>query len=123
MIDVMREMIENPEEARPIHLYDLDAEGEQENIDNEEILESLDTTELTDDEEARPKNIKSDGPLFAPVIVDEEEKMLQDARKLSFEQRIAFDKIIAFCKSVLRSNKGAAVLPIPPQMIVTGKEL
>ena len=60
MIDTIREMIENPEESRPLHLYDMDAAGEQENCDNETILESLDTTKLPD-EDPEPKNVQSSG--------------------------------------------------------------
>ena len=48
--------------------------------------------------------------------------MLKHARSLSFEQRVVFDKIVKFCKSVLRSNNGADVIPNPPNMIVTGKK-
>ena len=59
--------------------------------------------------------------MFKPVIVDEPEIMLQYARGLSFEQRIVFDQIVKFCKSVLRSKRGALVEIIPPQIIVTGK--
>ena len=47
--------------------------------------------------------------------------MLQLSRSLSFEQRIVFDKIVRFCKEVLRSEKGANIIPNPPQMIVKGK--
>ena len=41
MIDIIREMIENPEDSRPLHLFDMDTAGEQDNCDNEEILESV----------------------------------------------------------------------------------
>ena len=33
MIDIMRELIQNPEEARPIHSGNIDSTGEQENFD------------------------------------------------------------------------------------------
>ena len=122
MIDIMRDLIQNPDDARPMHLMDMDAAGEQENIDNEAILESLDTTELPhEDEERDPENVKSDGCMFKPIIVDEPEIMLQFARSLSFEQRIPFDKLIKFCKEVKRSNQGATIAIKPPQMIIKGK--
>ena len=122
MIDIMRDLIQNPDDARPMHLMDMDAAGEQENIDNEAILESLDTTELPHEEEERdPENVKSDGCLFKPIIVDELEVMLQFARSLSFEQRIPFDRFIRFCKEVKRSNQGSTIAIKPPQMIIKGK--
>ena len=56
MIDVMRDLIQNPADARSLHLMDMNAAGEQENIDDEAILESLDTTELPEPEERDPEN-------------------------------------------------------------------
>ena len=75
MIDVMRDLIQNPSDARPLHLMNMDAAGEQENIDDEAILESLDTTEPPEPEERDPENVKSAGCLFKPIIVDELEAM------------------------------------------------
>ena len=69
MVDVLRELINNPEDARPIHLSEMDPAGEQENMDNEAILESLDTNELPEeeeDEEPEHTNLKSDN-LFKPI--------------------------------------------------------
>ena len=123
MIDEIRDLIGNPEESRPMHLSDLDPTGEQENLDEEEQLEPLDTTELPNDEEHIPRNYKSDGPLFQPAVVDAEEVMLDMARSLSFEQRIVFDRVVDYNKSVLRRSKGAHVLLNPPKFIVTGKEI
>ena len=125
MVDVLRELINNSEDARPIHLSEIDPAGEQENMDNEAILESLDTDELPEEEEKEepePTNFKIDN-LFKPIIVDDPNLMLEYARSLSFEQRIVFDKIIKFCKQVKRSKKVAAVVPKPPQLIVKGKNI
>ena len=58
--------------------------------------------------------------MFKPIVVDEDEYMLERVRSLSFEQRIVFDKFVKFTKSVLRNLKGASVVPIPPNIIVTG---
>ena len=69
MIDVLRELKNNPEVARPIDLSEMDPAGEQENMDNEAILESLDTNELPEeeeDEEPEHTNLKSDN-LFKPI--------------------------------------------------------
>ena len=42
MIDVMRDLIQNPTDARPLHLMNMDAAGEQENIDDEAIAKQAD---------------------------------------------------------------------------------
>ena len=121
MIDVAREILDNQEDdGRATHLLEsIDANGQQENLDNEDIQEPMDTSVLPEEEPA-PKNIKSDGCLFKPIVVDEDEYMLERVRSLSFEQRIVFDKFVKFTKSVLRNLKGASVVPIPPNIIVTG---
>ena len=82
-------------------------------------MESLDTNELPKDK-SEMKNIKSDGSLFKPIVVDEPEIMLQHAKSLSFEQRIVFDQVVKFCKEVMRSKKGAKIYPKPPQLIAKG---
>ena len=120
----MEDLINNPNDVRPIHLGDFDVEGEQKNLYHEDLIEPMDSTELPDDEndsKKEKKNSKPDGCLFKPIVVDEEEVMLNHARSLSFEQRIVFDKIVKFCKSVLRSYNGADIVPNPPKIIVTGK--
>ena len=82
-------------------------------------MEPMDTSILPE-EDPQPKNKKSDGCLFKPIIVDEDESMLERVRNFSFEQRIVFDKFVQFIKAVLRNLEGASVAPIPPNMIVTG---
>jgi hypothetical protein len=121
MIDVARELLENPDDdGKAKHLYEnIDVAGQQENLDNEHDIEPLDTT-VWPEEDPQPKNIKSDGMFFKPIVVDEDEIMLEMARSLSFEQRIVFDKLIRFCKMILRSSKGAHIPIIPPNLIVTG---
>ena len=121
MIDVAREILENPEnDGRAAHLLEgIDANGQQENLDVESTMEPMDTSILPE-EDPQPKNKKSDGCLFKPIIVDEDESMLERVRNFSFEQRIVFDKFVQFIKAVLRNLEGASVAPIPPNMIVTG---
>ena len=121
MIDEMRELFENTDDdAKAQHLYEnIDVAGQQENLDDEHDIEPLDTT-VWPEEDPQPKTIKSDGMFFKPIVVDEDEVMLEMARSLSFEQRIVFDKLIRFCKMILRSFKGAHIPIIPPNLIVTG---
>ena len=121
MIDVMRDILENNDDTRPKHLCEtIDPAGEQQNLDDQELQEPLDTSELPQEEPA-PINVKSVGLLFRKIEVQEHDLLLDMARSLSFEQRIIFDQIIRFCKAVLRSKKGARLRIDPPNMIVTGK--
>ena len=120
MVDDMRDLLDNTNNVRPQHLLEtLDAFGEQENLDNEDILESLDTSVLPE-EDPVSVNVKPNGLLFKKIEIDEEDTMLQTARSLSFEQRIVFDQVIKFCKEVLRLSKGAPIKIFPPNVIVTG---
>ena len=121
MIDVAREILENPDDdGKATHfLENIDTNGQQENLDNESIIEPMDTSPLPE-EEPNPRNRGSDGCLFKPIIVDEDDYMLERVRSLSFEQRIVFDKFVQFTKSVLRNLNGASIAPIPPNIIVTG---
>ena len=105
----MRNLLENSNDNRPQHLLEtLDVAGQQENLDNEEILESLDTTVLPE-EESISVNVKPSGLLFKKIEIDKEDIMLQTARSLSFEQRIVFDQAVKFCKEILRLSKGASI--------------
>ena len=123
MIDVARELLENPDDdGKAKHLLEnLDVNGQQENIDDEPFLEPKDTSVLPE-EDPKPKNIRSDGCLFKPIIIDEDDRMLERVRSLSFEQRIVFDKFVQFTKTVLRNLNGASIVPIPPNIIVTGND-
>ena len=121
MIDEMRDILENNDDTRPKHLCEMiDPAGEQENLDDMEIQEPLDTSEFPQEESA-PINVKSVGLLFKKIEVQEHDVLLNMARSLSFEQRIAFDLIVQFCKSISRLKKGAKIRINAPNIIVTGK--
>ena len=124
MIDVARELLENPDDdGKAKHLLEnLDVNGQQENLDDKPFLEPMDTSVLPE-EDPKPKNIRSDGCLFKPIIIDEDDRMLERVRSLSFEQRIVFDKFVQFTKTVLRNLNGASIVPIPPNIIVTGNNI
>ena len=55
-----------------------------------------------------------------PIIVDGESTMLELARSLSFEQRIVFDTMLHYCKSIVMANNGANVVLDPPCFIIHG---
>ena len=101
----------------------IDVAGQQENLDNEEMMEPRDDSILPYLEDSPPQNSRSDG-IFRPIVVEEDEVMLEMARNLSFEQRIVFDQMVKFCKSILRLMMGATnVIQLPPCLIVTGNLL
>ena len=122
MIDEMRELLESSNETRPQHMYEnIDVAGQQENLDNEEMMEPRDDSILPYLEDSPPQNSRSGG-IFRPIVVEEDEVMLEMARNLSFEQRIVFDQMVKFSKSILRLMMGATnVIQLPPQLIVTGE--
>ena len=124
MIDEMRELLERSNDTRPQHMFEnIDVAGQQENLDDEEMMEPLDDSVLPYLEDSPPQNSRSDG-VFRPIIVEEDEVMLEMARNLSFEQRIVFDQMVKFCKSILRLMMGATnVIQLPPCLIVTGNLL
>ena len=67
MIDEMRDILENNDDTRPRHLLEnINPAGEQDNLENQEHMEPLDTSELPD-EEPLPINVKSSGLLFRKV--------------------------------------------------------
>merc|ERR1712129_174308 len=123
-IDEMRELPESSNETRPQHMHEnIDVAGQQENLDNEEMMEPRDDSILPYLEDSPPQNSRSEGT-FRPILVEEDEVMLEMARNLSFEQRIVFDQMVKFCKSILRLMMGATnVIQLPPCLIVTGKLL
>ena len=67
-------------------------------------------------------NQKPDGSPFKPIPNATQDELLQKARNLSFNQRIVFDKMIAFSKSLIRAEKGNDLLSAmpPPLLIVHG---
>ena len=118
---IAREILENPDDdGKATHLLEnIDVTGQQENLDDQNSMDPIDDSILPE-EEPESRNRKSNGCLFKPVVVDEDEYMLERVRNLSFEQRIVFDKFVQFTKTILRNMKGASTAPIPPNIIVTG---
>ena len=121
----MRELLESSEENRPAHLADnIDAAVQQENIDDQEYLDQfdpLDTSELPT-ERRGSKEYVPDGCPYKPVPIATREALVEQANSLSFSQRVPFDKIVTFCKSVMRAQKSERPsITSPPLLIVHGK--
>ena len=124
MIDMVQELLESCENTRPTHISDtIDANAQQEDMDDQEDLDvndPLDTSELPDENDKKGKS-NLDGCPYKPIPRAEKDELIQMARNLSFEQRVAFDKQITYCKSILRAEKrGQASTMDPPLLIVHG---
>ena len=116
----IQNIIESEEDERPTHICDaIDANAQQENLDDEQECQPIDTTELPEELSDHPRPI--DSCKFKPIIVDEEDEMSSQVRKMSLGQRIVFDKMITFCNDVVRAKKTTNFEPNPPRIIVNGK--
>ena len=118
--------ISNAEE-RPAHIYDnLDAEGQQDNLECEEEMEPADTSELPDEPTEPPKSssnnkaTKKESCIVKPIVLVSDEQMFQNARALSFDQKVVFNQFIDFVKKILIQRTGKSIDIDAPQVIVTG---
>lgn len=97
-------IIASEESQKSQEVYNtLNASMIQQDCDDAESLEPIDKTKLPDELETIRK--PRDGCKFKPIIPDEIEEMKLNVRKLSFQQRIVFDKIISYCKDVVMARK------------------
>ena len=116
MIDSMMELLDAPEGTRPMHLSDVDADAQQKNEDDEKELEEtnpLDTSDLPteDGKSDKPKPPDPDGCPFRPIQIATRDELIDKARSLAYNQRIVFDKVISYAKSVVKAEKGKDPMP------------
>ena len=126
-IQVLKEMIEKAEGIeRPAHILDgIDVAGQEDNLECEDLMPPLDTTELPEEGEAQ-RDLQNQGNqperfVMKPIVVDNEETMKTNARNLSFEQKVVFNEAIHYLKCLVIALLGNGPFPEPPNMIVTGK--
>ena len=69
------------------------------------------------------KGEKPDGCPYKPIVVPSRDEMFKAARSLSFSQRIVFDQVITYCKSVIMAERcgDPSSMEDPPHLIVHGK--
>ena len=127
-IEVLQDMVSD--EERPAHVYDnLDAEGQQDNLECEEEMEPLDTSELPDEPSNQPeigsknKASKKESCIVKPIVLESDEQMLQNARALSFDQKVVFNFYIDFVKKILIQMNGKPIDIEAPKFIVTGNSM
>ena len=120
LVAEMRENIEQGVDMHPTHIGDLIASTiEQEDDDDSEILEPLDDTPVIAEEDYNNSNNVEKLKFKNPVVLDDNE-MLNIARSLSKEQRMAFDRYVDYVKKLVCQKKYATADFFPPMIISTG---
>ena len=126
MIDTMVEMLETNENTKPTHLYEtIDETAQQEDGDDTEEMDEtnpIDTSDLPAEKGNGESKAKPDGCPYKPIVITARDEMIQQARNLSFSQRIVFDKVITFCKSIITAERSGNPnsMADPPRLIVHG---
>ena len=113
-------------ERNQLLIDSLDATGEQENEDDAPT--PVDTSELPSDDEEVPKKKKMSNSsserkaVMKPININQQDiRMMYDqARSLSYAQKLIFDKIIHYIRSVAIERKGGIIKPDPPMILVNG---
>ena len=95
--------------------------NELEEIDDHELPEEQDHPKIPSQKKRSKAAQKQEDMRLKPISLDEPNVMRQKARSLSYEQRIAFDKVIHYAKCVFIDRKGIQINAIPPILILHGK--
>ena len=117
-VDILEALITSSENTKPKHLYDMvDPINQLQNVEDKANCPPIDKSVLPPEPCEESKSIAEN---FKRIIIDDDEKMRQDVRNFSPEQRKVFDKVIKFCKDVKRARKNKEPEPVPPRIIVHG---
>ena len=127
-IEVIHELYSNDYE-RPAHFYEnLDPEGQQDNLEALSEMEPLDTTELPEEVDPsnnipRPKATakKKENIKIKEIKLDDPRVMIENARNLSFSQKVVFNDVIDFCKRTEIQMTGTPIYIKPLRRNVTGE--
>ena len=131
----MTALFESEKETRPEHIYDaIDPIAQQMNAEDDEECPPIDTTELPDEEESDPsteRKSKASGSSVTdyqktkPIIFGSDDEMLDEARTLTYEQQIIFDKFMLYAKQMRmkRENGSLTFHPDVQYMIAHGNSL
>ena len=119
----MKHLIESGSIERPEQLLDqIDASGRQEDADDEPEVPPIDDSELPGEEKYIEQSF-ADGSKFKPIELPAEQQMVEDVLKMSFGQRLVFDKVISYCKDLkMKENekRTSQWQPEIPKLIVHG---
>ena len=121
MVNSMMELLDAPEDSKPLHIADgIAPTNEQTNLDDQIELDEtnpLDTSDLPNEaglgDKKAPKKVP-DGTPYRPLPLSSQNELIEKARSLSFNQKIVFDMMVAFAKSVIRAEKAKAPMSILP---------
>ena len=122
MVCEMRDLMETSQDTKPAHLADnLNVLAEQENMDFAELQDPIDLNELPAEGRSNNNIIPDESP-YKPVKISTRTELVEMANTLSFSQRVAFDKVITFCKSIRRAEKRGdrSTVVTPPLLLVHG---
>ena len=111
-------------EERAVHAFDsINANNEQENLDDANDLEALDTDELPQEigDGNLASKINSDSYSFKPIQFGNDDEMLALVECFSYEQRLAFDMFLQFCKMKKIQRANPSLMVLPPRIKLTGK--
>ena len=127
MVNSMMELLDNPEGTKPLHLNDIDIDPNNQQANEDDLVEleetnPLDVSELPTESNNGKGQPKADVCPFKPIPISSHDELLQKARNQDYNQRIVFDKLVTFAKSVIRAEKSRDPFSVlsPPQLIVHG---
>ena len=121
-IEEMRELISD--NVNPEHLYDkINVMAEQQNEEDLNEMEPIDLNPLPEEPKVPQKVQKSTNEevKLKPIVIADRAVLRRNARGLSYEQKIIFDRFIHYCQCVAIDKRGGQIDPEPPRIIAHGK--
>ena len=132
----IKELMEDDNFQRSKTIYDLvNPQAEQQNAEDAANLDISDeeddfpeSPEQSKSAKKRTTKVKKDTPLVLEkyifkksIVPEDKEELRKSVRKLTYEQRVVFDKYIHYLQSIKCAKKGGDIIPEPPRIIVHGK--
>ena len=119
-LEQIRESIQLYEEERATSHDDiLDSAFQQDQDEDQQFLDAPDLSELPG--EADERIARSDEGTVRQIKMVDDQQMIADVRSLSFDQRIAFQMILSYCKYKSFSKSIFSIDILPPRLIAHGK--
>jgi hypothetical protein len=127
-IDAIQESIENGTfDARPAHIYDLlDAQAEQADDDDNVVgmqddpaYAGIDPDNLTKEQRGSDQ-VHNETFKFRQIHVEDDCELLEMTRRLVPEQMVVLEKVVGFCKCVVKSRNPNVEYPDPLNLIIHG---
>ena len=111
-------------EERAVHVFEsINAQNEQENLEDANDAEPLDMEELPQekDEGNFAAKINSDSYTFKPIQFGSDEDMIAAVESFSYEQRLAFDIYLQYCKKKKFQRANPSMIVLPELATITGR--